>query len=59
MLRINSPEPEPEPESSSIAWSPRFEVYSVDFGWGRPKKMEITSIDKTAAIFMSVNRNGN
>ncbi|KAJ9173191.1 hypothetical protein P3X46_016354 [Hevea brasiliensis] len=27
-----------------VAGSPRFKVYETDFGWGRPKKVEITSI---------------
>ncbi|XP_028776112.1 phenolic glucoside malonyltransferase 2-like [Neltuma alba] len=42
----------------STAGSPRFEVYSNDFGWGRPKKVEIVSIDKTGAFALSESRNG-
>ncbi|GMN65927.1 hypothetical protein TIFTF001_035004 [Ficus carica] len=42
----------------SVASSPRFEVYSTDFGWGRPKKVDFISIDKTGAISLSENRNG-
>jgi isoflavone 7-O-glucoside-6''-O-malonyltransferase len=41
----------------SIAGSPRFEVYSFDFGWGKPKKVDVTSIDKTGAFSLSENRN--
>ncbi|KAJ6313887.1 hypothetical protein OIU78_017523 [Salix suchowensis] len=37
----------------TVAGSPRFEVYGVDFGWGRPKNVEVTSIDKTGAISMA------
>ncbi|CAL0321761.1 unnamed protein product [Lupinus luteus] len=43
----------------SVAGSPRFEVYSVDFGWGRPKKVDMTSIDKTRAFSLSESRNNN
>lgn len=42
----------------SVSGSPRFEAYSVDFGWGRPVKVDIVSIDKTKAIFISESRNG-
>lgn len=41
-----------------VAGSPRFEVYNNDFGWGRPKKFEMVSIDKTSAISLSDSRNG-
>ncbi|KAJ6297762.1 hypothetical protein OIU76_018972 [Salix suchowensis] len=37
----------------TVAGSPRFEVYGVDFGWGRPKNVEVTSIDRTGAISMA------
>ncbi|XP_048328601.2 phenolic glucoside malonyltransferase 1-like [Ziziphus jujuba] len=43
----------------SVAGSPRFEVYSTDFGFGRPRKVEIASIDKTGAVSLSESRNGN
>ncbi|KAI4346683.1 hypothetical protein L6164_007556 [Bauhinia variegata] len=43
----------------SIAGSPRFGVYSVDFGWGRPKKVEMTSIDKTEAFCLAESKHGN
>ncbi|CAI0420885.1 unnamed protein product, partial [Linum tenue] len=32
-----------------IAGSPRFHVYGADFGWGKPKYVEVTSIDRTVA----------
>lgn len=41
----------------SIAGSPRFEVYGVDFGWGKPKKVDVTSIDKTGAFSLSESKN--
>lgn len=41
-----------------VAGSPRFEVYSTNFGWGRPKKVEMASIDKTAAFCLSDSKNG-
>ncbi|KAK7316292.1 hypothetical protein VNO77_35220 [Canavalia gladiata] len=43
----------------STAGSPRFEVYSIDFGWGRPKKVDMTSIGKTGAFCLSESRNEN
>ncbi|KAJ7974302.1 Phenolic glucoside malonyltransferase [Quillaja saponaria] len=43
----------------SIAGSPKFEIYSVDFGWGRPKKVEMSSIDQTRAVSLWDSRNGN
>ncbi|KAM5581193.1 phenolic glucoside malonyltransferase 2 [Rosa sericea] len=42
----------------SIAGSHRFEVYDTDFGWGRPKRVEVISIDKTGAISLSDSKNG-
>ena len=41
------------------AWSNRFDVYGVDFGWGRPRKVEMTSIDKTGAFCLSESKRGN
>jgi hypothetical protein len=40
------------------AGSPKFEVYSADFGFGRPKKVEMASIDRTGAFCISDCRNG-
>ncbi|KOM29968.1 hypothetical protein LR48_Vigan843s003000 [Vigna angularis] len=34
-------------------WSNRFGVYETDFGWGRPAKVEITSIDRGLTIGMA------
>ncbi|KAI4346685.1 hypothetical protein L6164_007558 [Bauhinia variegata] len=43
-----------------ISGSPRFEVYSIDFGWGRPKKVEMTSIAKKVGAFsVEESRHGN
>lgn len=42
-----------------IAGSPLFEVYSTDFGWGRSKKVDMTSIDGTGAISLSDGKDGN
>ncbi|KAK4602419.1 hypothetical protein RGQ29_011463 [Quercus rubra] len=41
-----------------IAGSPRFELYNTDFGWGKPTKVEMISIDKTGAIRVSETRDG-
>ncbi|KAA3459411.1 phenolic glucoside malonyltransferase 1-like [Gossypium australe] len=42
----------------SVAGSPRFGVYGVDFGWGKPHKVVIVSIDKNGAISMAESRDG-
>lgn len=42
----------------SVAGSPRFEVYEIDFGWGRPKRTAVVSIDRTGAISLSDSKNG-
>ncbi|CAH9112730.1 unnamed protein product [Cuscuta epithymum] len=34
----------------SLAGSPKFDYYELDFGWGRPTKFDIPSIDVTGAI---------
>ncbi|CAN0839191.1 Malonyl-CoA:anthocyanidin 5-O-glucoside-6''-O-malonyltransferase [Linum grandiflorum] len=41
-----------------VAGSPRLGFYDVDFGFGRPKKVEITSIDRTSAISMAESGDG-
>ncbi|KAK4852144.1 hypothetical protein QYF36_021420 [Acer negundo] len=38
----------------AIAGSNRFGVYETDFGWGRPKKVEIVSIDRSSTSFVSL-----
>ncbi|QCD92704.1 phenolic glucoside malonyltransferase 1-like [Vigna unguiculata] len=43
----------------TTAGSPRFEVYSIDFGWGRPLKVDMTSIGKTGAFCVSESRDEN
>lgn len=43
----------------SIAGSPQFESYNIDFGWGRPKKVAIVSIEKSGAFSLSDSRDGN
>lgn len=53
---INSPRSE---RITSVAGSQRFEVYNTDFGWGRPWKVEISSIDRSGAISLSESKNGN
>ncbi|KAJ4980154.1 hypothetical protein NE237_010934 [Protea cynaroides] len=36
-----------------------FGIYETDFGWGRPKKVELVSNDKTGALFMRESRDIN
>ncbi|XP_044467766.1 phenolic glucoside malonyltransferase 1-like [Mangifera indica] len=45
-------------QSLSLAGSIRFNVYGVDFGWGRPEKVEVVSIDRTGAIALAESGNG-
>ncbi|XWS30163.1 hypothetical protein CRYUN_Cryun24cG0094200 [Craigia yunnanensis] len=42
----------------SVSGSPRFGVYEVDFGWGKPRKVEIISIDRSGAISLAESRDG-
>ncbi|CAL9018587.1 unnamed protein product [Prunus brigantina] len=43
---------------TSVAGSNRFQIYDTDFGWGRPRRTEVVSIDKTGAISLSDSKNG-
>jgi len=49
----------PEGRMFGTAGSPLFEVYSTDFGWGRPKKVDMISTDKTGAFSLSESRDIN
>ncbi|XP_038680989.1 phenolic glucoside malonyltransferase 1-like [Tripterygium wilfordii] len=49
---------EPGTPTVGVAGSPRFEVYEADSGWGRPKKVEITSVHKTGAFSLAESRAG-
>uniref|UniRef100_A0ACD5VDC2 Uncharacterized protein n=1 Tax=Avena sativa TaxID=4498 RepID=A0ACD5VDC2_AVESA len=40
----------------SVAGSPRFRVYDVDFGFGRPTKVEIVSVARTGAMAVAESR---
>ncbi|XP_062213109.1 malonyl-CoA:anthocyanidin 5-O-glucoside-6''-O-malonyltransferase-like [Phragmites australis] len=42
----------------SVAGSPRFRVYDVDFGFGRPVKVDIVSVANTGAISVTEGRGG-
>ncbi|CAN6830872.1 unnamed protein product, partial [Brassica oleracea var. botrytis] len=43
----------------SVAGSTRFGVYELDFGWGKPQRVVIVSIDQGEAISMAEGRDGN
>ncbi|CAL9224286.1 unnamed protein product [Arabidopsis halleri] len=43
----------------SVAGSTKFGVYGLDFGWGRPEKVVIVSIDQGEAISLVESRFGN
>ncbi|KAB2610389.1 phenolic glucoside malonyltransferase 1-like [Pyrus ussuriensis x Pyrus communis] len=42
----------------SVAGSQLFRVYDTDFGWGRPRKVEVVSIDRSGAISFSDSKDG-
>ncbi|GMJ14728.1 hypothetical protein like AT3G29635 [Hibiscus trionum] len=42
----------------SVAGSPGFGVYGSDFGWGKPVKVVIVSIDKHEAVSLAESRDG-
>jgi hypothetical protein len=42
----------------SVAGSPRFRVYDIDFGFGRPAKVDMVSVAKTGAISVADARVG-
>ncbi|XP_042515245.1 phenolic glucoside malonyltransferase 1-like [Macadamia integrifolia] len=49
-----------EVQSSRVlaaAGSPQFGLYETDFGLGRPKKVEMASIDRTGAMFLKESSN--
>ncbi|XP_054783750.1 malonyl-CoA:anthocyanidin 5-O-glucoside-6''-O-malonyltransferase-like [Prosopis cineraria] len=43
----------------AVAGSNRFGVYETDFGWGRPEKVEITSVDKNITMALAESKDGN
>ncbi|KAK7340653.1 hypothetical protein VNO77_21362 [Canavalia gladiata] len=42
----------------SVAGSNRFGVYGIDFGWGKPAKVEIMSVDRGLTIGLAESRDG-
>ncbi|XP_058092124.1 phenolic glucoside malonyltransferase 2-like [Magnolia sinica] len=42
----------------SVAGSPKLRVYDTDFGWGKPVKVEVLSIQETSAISLAESRDG-
>lgn len=40
----------------TVAGSPKVDLYDTDFGWGRPRKIEDISIDKSRAISLHESR---
>lgn len=40
----------------TLAGSPKLGVYKVDFGWGRPRKVEVISIGKATCMSLAENR---
>ncbi|XP_065880614.1 phenolic glucoside malonyltransferase 1-like [Euphorbia lathyris] len=48
-------------EEIGVAGSPQFGMYGTDFGWGKPEKVEIVSIDKSGSniVSMAETKDGN
>ncbi|XP_039133199.1 malonyl-coenzyme A:anthocyanin 3-O-glucoside-6''-O-malonyltransferase-like [Dioscorea cayenensis subsp. rotundata] len=42
----------------TVAGSPKLGVYEVEFGWGKAKKVEIVSIERTGAVSLTESRDG-
>ncbi|KAJ0668113.1 putative anthocyanin 6''-O-malonyltransferase [Helianthus annuus] len=42
-----------------VAGTPKLKFYDMDFGWGRPKKLETVSIDYNGAISMNASKEEN
>ncbi|XP_066371269.1 malonyl-CoA:anthocyanidin 5-O-glucoside-6''-O-malonyltransferase-like [Miscanthus floridulus] len=42
----------------TVAGSPRFRVYDLDFGFGRPAKVDIVSVARTGAVAVAESRDG-
>ncbi|EER90269.1 malonyl-CoA:anthocyanidin 5-O-glucoside-6''-O-malonyltransferase [Sorghum bicolor] len=42
----------------TVAGSPRFRVYDLDFGFGRPAKVDIVSVARTGAVAVAESRSG-
>ncbi|MCE2055157.1 CDK-activating kinase assembly factor mat1 [Datura stramonium] len=40
----------------SVSGSPKLDLYAIDFGWGRPEKVEFISIDSASGIAMSLSK---
>ncbi|XP_020594480.1 anthocyanin 5-aromatic acyltransferase-like [Phalaenopsis equestris] len=40
----------------TVAGSPKLGVYVVDFGWGKPRKVELVSVERTGAISLAESR---
>ncbi|CAK8540738.1 unnamed protein product [Lathyrus sativus] len=54
-----SPRPNEGIQVIGSAGSNRFGVYEIDFGWGRPEKVEIVSIDRNITIGLAESKDGN
>ncbi|CAK9327053.1 unnamed protein product [Citrullus colocynthis] len=44
-------------QAISLSGSPRFGVYNVDFGWGKPKKVEMVSAESPYVFSLTDSRN--
>ncbi|WCJ25578.1 HXXXD-type acyl-transferase family protein [Euphorbia peplus] len=46
-------------ETIGVAGATRFDNYGSDFGWGKPEKAEVTSIDKGGSLSLTKSKYGN
>lgn len=51
LIRITS-----DRRSLGVSWSTQFDVYELDFGWGKPEKIEIVHIDGDGSVSMIQSR---
>lgn len=48
----------PVAKGVSVIGSPRFRLYEVDFGWGKPEKVEVPAVDGGNLISLAESRDG-
>ncbi|XP_057953139.1 malonyl-CoA:anthocyanidin 5-O-glucoside-6''-O-malonyltransferase-like [Malania oleifera] len=50
--------PDKSEKRITVAGSPQFELYTADFGWGKARRIEVVSVDRTGAVALSESRDG-
>ncbi|XP_057953193.1 malonyl-CoA:anthocyanidin 5-O-glucoside-6''-O-malonyltransferase-like [Malania oleifera] len=57
-LLSHGPFPDKSEKWITVAGSPQFELYMADFGWGRARRIEVVSVDRTGAVALSESGDG-